>query len=240
MRCCFFGMVTPNPHARQNSPSGFEKFANLTGGPGTVGLPFGWRDPLAKRTIRVTMHTNCKSAAVALRFRGKITSFPGTSFRSTCSFGEQCSSADLDGTNPPAIARVYALPHDVAAAVVTVVAVVVVVRIVVVIGIRPGTDEEHPPVVESMMESMMETACCEARAGSDRGDAHSAAMPGHTAAVPAASTSVPGHAAGVPTSSATTVPAASATAVETTASAKAASVTTAAASVAATTATTAG
>jgi hypothetical protein len=82
--------------------------------------------------------------------------------------------------------------------------------------------------MESMMESMMETARCKARAGSDRGDAHSAA-------VPAASAAVPGHAAAVPTSSATTVPAASATAVET-AAAKAATVTTAAASVAATTA----
>jgi hypothetical protein len=147
-------------------------------------------------------------------------------------FGEQCSSADLDGTNPPAVPRQHALPHDVAAAVVTVVAVVVVVRIVVVIGVRPGADEEHPAV-----ESVMETARCKAGAGSDRGYPHSAAVPAAT--VPATSAAVPGHAAAVPTSSTTTVPAASATAVETTASAKAASVTTAAASVAATTATTA-
>ena len=39
-------------------------------------------------------------------------------------FGEQCSAADLDGTNPPAVPRQHALPHDVAVGVAGVVAVI--------------------------------------------------------------------------------------------------------------------
>jgi hypothetical protein len=57
-------------------------------------------------------------------------------------FAEQCSSADLDGTNPPAVPRQHALPHDLAAGVAGVVAVIVVVRIVVAIGVRPVADPD--------------------------------------------------------------------------------------------------
>jgi hypothetical protein len=67
-------------------------------------------------------------------------------------FGEPCSSADLDGTNPPAVAGVHATTDDVAATIVVVV-VVVGVGIVSVVVVGPKAKPYKRASVKSVVKS---------------------------------------------------------------------------------------
>ena len=78
----------------------------------------------------------------------------GISSRANIAFPGELA-ADLDRTQTPAVARVDALLHDVAAVVVA--SVLIVVIIVIVVAVRSAADKEERPPVESVMESAVES-----------------------------------------------------------------------------------
>jgi hypothetical protein len=132
--------------------------------------------------------------------------------RRTGPFGEQCSAADLDGTNPPAVAGMDAATDDVAAPIIIV--VVVRVGIVSVVVGSKAKPYKRSPVKSVVKSSTLEPTPSEASA-----KAAAVEPTASEASMKATSTKAA-------SAKATTVEATSSTAVETAASAKASSVAT--------------